>query len=128
MQRRDSTIPDSVRRFVLTSIPSVPYLEAARLFHSAPTVPHMAHDVASALYVGQAEAERLLLDLVGAGIVAPVDGGYRYTPRDAELSGALDELFACYRANLVGITNLVHDATQRSAERFANAFRLRKEP
>ncbi|MBX3624134.1 MAG: hypothetical protein KF892_03895 [Rhizobacter sp.] len=127
MSRRDPTIPDAVRRFVLTSVPSVPFLEAARLFHLAPDESQTPEKMASALYVAVPVAEKLLSQLAAAGIVAAVDGTYRYAPRDADLAHALTELFACYQANLVGITNLVHDATQRSAERFANAFKLRKD-
>lgn len=127
MSTRDPTIPDAVRRFVLTSVPSVPFLEAARLFHLAPDSPQTPEKIASALYVSPPVAEKLLAQLASAGIVAAVDGAYRYAPRDTDLAHALTELFACYQANLVGITNLVHDATQRSAERFANAFKLRKD-
>lgn len=128
MPNRDLTIPDSVRRLVLTSIPSVPFLEAARLIHSNADALHTPQSIASALYVTPAAAEKLLAELLQAGIVAPQGNGHRYAPRDAELAAGLQELFECYRSNLVGITNLVHDATQRSAERFANAFKLRKEP
>lgn len=128
MPNRDLAIPDSVRRLVLTSIPSVPFLEAARVIHGNAAALHTAQTIALALYMPPAAAEKLLLDLRQAGIVAAEGGGYRYAPRDAELSAGLEELFDCYRSNLVGITNLVHDTTQRSAERFANAFKLRKEP
>lgn len=127
MSPQDPTIPDTVRRFVLTSVPSVPFLEAARLFHQNPGSGHTPQMIASALYVPQAMAEKLLAELVSAGIIAAADSVYRYSPRSPELSSALDELFACYQVNLVGITNLVHDATRRSAERFANAFKLRKD-
>lgn len=124
---RDPTIPDAVRRFVLTSVPSVPFLEAAGVFHSNADATFTAEAIASALYVARDTAEKLLAQLLQAGIVAPAGEGYRFAPRDAELASALDALFACYRVNLVGITNLVHDATQRSAARFANAFKLRKD-
>ncbi len=96
------------------------------MFHSHPAFLHTAETVASSLYVKPASSEKLLSELIAAGIVAAAENGYRYSPRHAELSKALDELFVCYQANLVGITNLVHDATRRSAERFANAFKLRK--
>jgi hypothetical protein len=124
----DPTIPDAVRRFVLTSVPSVPFLEAARAFHSNAGSTIAPSDLALVLYVTGDAAEGLVSGLVERGIVAPVDNGYRFAPRDAPLAAVLDELFKCYSVNLVGITKLIHDATQRSAERFANAFKLRKEP
>jgi len=125
---RDPKIPDAVRRFVLTSVPSVPFLEAAQLFHSTPDVVYTTQAVAAALYSQPAVGAKLVNELLHAGVVAPSGDGYRYAPRDAELSAALEALIVCYRTNLVGITNLVHDATQRSAEKFANAFKLKKEP
>jgi hypothetical protein len=39
----------------------------------------------------------------------------------------LDRLAALYSSDTVGITQLVHDATQRSAHRFASAFNIRKD-
>jgi hypothetical protein len=124
---RDPKIPDAVRRFVLTSVPSVPFLEAVQLFHSTPNVAHTSQAVAAALYLRPATGEKLIDELLHAGVVAQSGKGFLYAPRDPELSSALDALIHCYQTNLVGITNLVHDATQRSAEKFANAFKLKKE-
>jgi hypothetical protein len=125
--RQDPNIPDAVRRFLLTSVPSVPFLEAARHFHLNPDRPHSAPSIASALYVPPAAADKLIAELLAAGIIAAEGAAYRYAPRDDALAQALAELFVCYQTNLVGITNLIHDSTQRSAERFANAFKLRKD-
>lgn len=52
---------------------------------------------------------------------------YRYAPRDESLARTMDALAACYSENLFGITNLIHDATQKNAVRFAEAFKLRKD-
>jgi hypothetical protein len=124
------SIPDDVRRFVLTSIPSVPYLEAALLFHDAPPVERSAAEVARSLYMNERAATDLLEALVAAGLLATSDGGagcYRYAPADDALNEALGRLAAVYASNLVGVTNLIHDATQKSAQRFADAFKLRKD-
>lgn len=97
--------------------------------HSHPAVACTVQSISSALYVPHAVAEKLLLELKAAGVVGRAEnGGYRYSPRDAALASSLQELFDCYQSNLVGITNLIHDTTQRSAERFSNAFKLKKEP
>ncbi len=129
MSRRQPTpIPDAVRRFILTSVPSVPFLEAARLFRSAPGVAHTRDSVAAALYVSSTSAQKLLGELAGAGIVRDEAGVYRYAPRDSDLDQALQQLFECYEGDLIGVTHLIHDSTQRSAERFSNAFRFRKDP
>lgn len=120
-------VPDQVRRFILTSVPSVPFLEAALLFHSSPDRAFGISSLAHALYVPIDVAQRLLDELTAVGIVRERAGGHGYSPRDAELADALDQLFVCYQANLVEVTRLIHDPTLRNAERFANAFRWRKD-
>ncbi len=123
-------IPDHVRRFVLTSIPSVPHLEAALLLRSQPGQDHGVADVAARLYVPERNAAELLKALCASGIAHCTDEPeprYRYLPKDAALAGVMDELARVYAANLVGVTTLIHDATQRSAQRFSDAFRLRKD-
>jgi len=122
-------IPDDVRRFVLTSIPSIPYLEAALLLQRDPVFPWDAFTVARALYVTPPRAAALLGELVSAGLATfdPSRQIYTYSPRDEALAGMLDRLLALYRSDTIGVTRLVHDATQRSAHRFASAFNIRKE-
>jgi hypothetical protein len=123
-------IPDDVRRFVLTSIPSIPYLELALLFRRDRAATWSPAAVAKVLYISEANAAELLVALAGAGIIAPqagVENGYVYAPRGPELDDALARLDECYRRDIIGITELVHDTTQRSAHRFAEAFKLRKD-
>jgi hypothetical protein len=123
-------IPDDLRRFVLTSIPSVPHLEAALLLRSQPGQAHRVADVAARLYVPERNAAELLKALCAAGILQCTEGAepcYRYLPKDASLAAVMDRLARVYAENLVGVTTLIHDATQRSAQRFSDAFRLRKD-
>jgi hypothetical protein len=123
-------IPDDVRRFVLTSVPSVPYLEAALLLHGQPGQARSVAEVAARLYVPERTAAELLRALCNAGILQCTEvpePRYQYSPNDAALAAAMDALARVYAENLVGITTLIHDATQRSAQRFSDAFRLRKD-
>ena len=123
-------IPDDVRRFVLTSVPSVPYLEAALLLHGQPGQARSVAEVAARLYVPERTAAELLRALCAAGILQCTEvpePRYQYSPNDAALAAAMDALARVYAENLVGITTLIHDATQRSAQRFSDAFRLRKD-
>ena len=122
-------IPEDVRRFVLTSVPSVPHLEATLLFFRAPQEQRNAAEVGSLLYLPEAMAAELLEELCAAGFLAACDEGgrYRFAPRDAGLTTAIDRLARAYAANLIGITHLIHDATGKSALRFASAFRIRKD-
>lgn len=123
-----SSLSEDVRRFVLTSVPSVPYLEAALLFHASPGQTLEAADVARRLYLRERSADELLSSLCQAGVLAE-DGerGYRYAPRDDALVASLDALARAYAGDLIAVTNLIHDATQKSAHRFADAFKLRKD-
>lgn len=123
-------IPDEIRRFVLTSIPSVPSLEAALLLQAEPARRYTAAEVAARLYVPERAAAELLQALCAAGLVEcadPAAGPFRYAPRDAALAASMTSLAALYAENLVGVTTLIHDATQKSARRFADAFKLRKD-
>ena len=129
MKRPEDSIPEPVRRFVLSRVGSVPFLEAARIFHSHPTSTQTITKVAGDLYVRKDVAAKLLEELVGAGVITKLSHsrGYIFNATDTELVSALDQLFACYATNLVGVTNLIHNRTLRSAERFSDAFKWRKD-
>jgi len=124
-------IPDDVQRFVLTSIPSVPYLEAALLMRESPEKWWTAAQVAARLYIREAAAAELLAALYAAGLVqrqAADTSKYRFEPRDAGLAESITAVATCYRDNLFGVTALIHDAIQKNAIRFADAFKIRKDP
>lgn len=125
-----SSISADLRRFILTSIPSVPHLEAALLLHARPGQAHTAVEVAARLYVPQRVAEDVLRTLCAGGILRCDDAAeprYRFEPGQAALGPLLDELARTYAEDLVGVTRLIHDATQKNAQRFADAFKLRRE-
>lgn len=122
-------IPDETRRFLLTSIPSVPYLEATLLFRRMPEAQLTRADLAHALYIDEQRAGSLLDALLGAGIVsatADKEPRYRYAPRDEGLAEAIAQLARVYETEMIAVANLIHDATAKSAHHFADAFKLRK--
>ena len=123
-----SVVSDDVRRFVLTSIPSVPHLEALVLFQRSPDVRRDATALARALYLPAARTAVVLADLHAIGLLVPDGdaGGYRYRPHTEELAVLVDRLAVAYAADVVGIARLIHDAAARNAQRFADAFRWRK--
>lgn len=122
-------IPEDIRRFVLTSIPSVPYLEAALLFLRVPTIGRTASELAQALYIPEPKAAALVVELQAAGILAADEQGarYRYAPKTEALAQTLQLLAATYASDVIGVTNLIHEQTGKNAQRFADAFRLRKD-
>jgi hypothetical protein len=121
-------VTDDVRRFVLTSVPSVPYLEALLLLRSGPDEAWNAFQVASRLYIGEAQALDQLQALQVAGIASRTpEGLFQYAPGTPELRALLDLLAATYATNLVGVTELIHSRIDKRALQFADAFRWKKE-
>lgn len=126
--QEDAVIPEDVRRFIFTAVPSIPYLEAMLLFFRAPDVQRSAVEVARSLYLPERRAMELIEQLHEIGIVAREgDARFRYAPRDPSLASAVERLAEVYADDIIGVTHLVHDAMGKSAQRFADAFKLRKD-
>ena len=118
-------IPNDARRFLLGVIPSVPHLEALLLLRGDP-VPRPIAQLASRLYIDVDTAKALVDDLATAGLASCTDEGCRYAPGDA--ASTVDAVAALYARHTVAIAELIHSTSDRKAQRFADAFRLRKEP
>ena len=87
--------------------------------------------IARRLYLSDKAGADLLAALLAAGIAEADQGGaqeYFYSPQLPHLSGLIDQLAIIYVKNLVGVSTLIHSTTSRKAQRFADAFVLRKEP
>jgi hypothetical protein len=121
-------VPADIRRYILTSVPSVPFLEAVLLLRAEPGHDWDAPLLARRLYVGDRTASDLLAQLEAAGIAARTDvpDSFRYSPRE-ELGDLLDRVAHAYAADLVAITDLIHSRIDKRAQQFADAFRFRKE-
>ena len=122
-------MPDELRRFILTSIQSVPFVEAILLFMGQAGLALDAGTVARRLYVSESTANELVAALAAAGIVEPVEAGavaWRYAP-SKDLARMLHLLAAYYSSHLIEITDLIHSTGARKAQRFADAFKLRRE-
>lgn len=123
-------MPDELRRFILTSIPSIPFVEALLLFMGQAGLALDAPTVARRLYVSDAAAADLAWQLAEAGIVDPVGGAapsWRFAPRTKDLERMLHLLAAYYSSHLIQVTDLIHSLGARKAQRFADAFLLRKD-
>jgi hypothetical protein len=121
---RAAEVPGDLRRFILTSVPSVPYLEAILQLRGEAHVAWDPARLAGRLYVPEREADELLRALANAGIARPSD--YRYEPAP-DLAAMLDRLAHEYATNLVGVTDIIHSRIDKRAHQFADAFRLRKD-
>ena len=120
-------IVENVRRFILTSIPSVPHLEALLLMCREREGEWDEVSLARRLYVAEKTAHTLLADLSEAGFIArPRESHavFRYRPASAEQAEMVDKVADAYATNLIDVTNLTHG---RSALLFADAFVIRRE-
>ncbi|HEV2611756.1 MAG TPA: hypothetical protein VGU61_15920 [Noviherbaspirillum sp.] len=128
-------IPGDVQRFILTSIPSVPFLEAMLLLRSDAGAGHCydARRLAQRLYLSEKAAAALLVELHQAGILAADAGddaecvSYRYQPSSEDLNDMISRLAGAYAKNLVEIANLIHSKVGKKAQQFADAFIFRKD-
>jgi hypothetical protein len=127
----NTVIPEGARRFVLTSIPSVPFLEALLLLRADPSQQWCPEALARRLYVRDRMAQELLDDLCTAGMATPCDPPashcYRYQPASEELRDRIDGLADLYARHLVEVTLLIHSSLDRKAQQFADAFKWRKD-
>lgn len=124
------SVPESLRRFILTSVESIPYLEAMLLLRKEPRLPWDSRRLARRLYISDKKAADLLQALLAAGLLAQTEaaeGCYCYRPVDPELGDMVDSLAEIYVSHLVEVTNLVHSTIDKKAEKFANAFIWRKD-
>jgi len=123
-------IPEDLRRFVLTSIPSVPFLEALLLLRADPKQQWHSDTLSQRLYVRERTAHTLLEELCRAGMAVPCTGApgcYRYQPSSELLQARVDALAELYAKHLVEVTLVIHSSLDRKAQQFADAFKLRKD-
>jgi hypothetical protein len=120
-------LTDEIRRFILTSIPSVPHLEAILLLrnHHAETWDGKA--LARRLYLSEKAGGDLLVELSEAAVVQFDGAGYRYHPASKDLRDKIDQLADVYASHLIEVANLIHSKTGKRAQQFADAFKWRKD-
>lgn len=123
-------IADDIKRFILTSIPSVPYLEAMLLLRNETASPWDSARLAQRLYLSEKAAAVLLSELHEAGVILAEDDppcAYRFAPASDSLRDMIDRLAIAYAFHLVEVTHLIHFKTGKKAQHFADAFKWRKD-
>ncbi len=123
-------IPEDLRRFILTSVRSVPFVEALLLFRGAHGEPVDTRSIAQRLYMPEKAAAEIVHELHASGMLAPVTDrtdSHRYAPSSPELAAMVDMLATFYATHLVDVTQLIHSVSARRAMQFADAFKLRKD-
>jgi len=123
-------IPEEVSRFILDNIESVAQLEALILLRSNPDRHWSIEELAGRLYISEKQTAEVLA-LLGSQGFARVNSGepprYFYQPDSASLKSIADQLSAVYAKHLVPVTNLIHSKARTRVQKFADAFRLRKD-
>ncbi|HEY1141847.1 MAG TPA: hypothetical protein VGE88_16835 [Lysobacter sp.] len=122
-----SNIPADVRRFLLAVIESVPHLEALLLLRADPQASWGSDAMAARLYIDEPSASRLLTDLQGRHLARHEGSHWRFDAHDAEIARIVDRLAGVYARHVVEVAELIHSTSDRKAQRFADAFRWRKE-
>ncbi len=123
-------ISGAITRFILTSIDSVPHLEAILLLRFDPKVEWDAKTMAQRLYISEKKAAEVLANLCAAGFVSAKEGGvplYQYSPVTVDLKEMMDQLADIYTKNLVEVTKLIHSKISKQAQQFGDAFRLQSD-
>lgn len=121
---------DDIKRFILTSIPSVPYLEAMLLLRNETDAQWDSAHLAQRLYLSEQAAGALLAELNDAGVIvadAHMAECYCFCPVSESLRDMIDQVADAYASHLVDVTHLIHSKTGKKALQFADAFKWRKD-
>jgi hypothetical protein len=120
-------LPERVTAFVFKYVDSIAELEALLLMRSAGEQTWAVLDLATRLYVTDAEATAVVRALHRRGLLSQEGQTFRYEPKLEELRHDVDALAAAYPRFLIPLTKLVHSKPPASLRNFADAFRLREE-
>lgn len=120
-------LPPAVRAFLDAQIFSVAQLEVLLLVHAAHGGARTLDELARESYLPAGSIRPWLDALVGRGLLEETDDGYRFSPRDETLREDLAQVADCYARRRVSVTRHVYATKEDPAQRFADAFRFRKE-
>lgn len=107
-------LAEDVKSFLLTSVPSVPFLEAMLLMDREPSVEWDSTRLAKHLYMSEKAASIVLRQLHEAALLLPVGGAgtrYYYAPASTSLRELIPRVAEAYAHHLVAVTNLIHAST-----------------
>lgn len=127
----DEIIPEDVEQFILQHIDSIAQWEGLILMRADPAQEWNALSLARRLYIGETEAAELLSQLASQGFLSVGSASdaplYRYAPRSPEFDPMIARVAGLYAQYLVPITHLIHSKPKSRIQKFADAFRIRKD-
>ena len=126
----DDLIPKDVRQFIVDKIDSIAELEGLLLLRRNPETEWNIEALAQRLYTSHEQTEDVLTHLYLMGVLAIKESEtitYGYQPSSPELAEMIDRVAEIYSKYLVPVTNLIHSKPETMVQKFADAFKLRKE-
>jgi hypothetical protein len=123
-------IPSDIERFLLKHIDSIAQLEGLLLLRSEPQTAWSIEALAKRLYIGEQQTAEIVSELCHSGFLIVKTSKprrYQYQPKTAELGNLIDRLAEVYARQLVTVTGLIHSKSKNRIQKFADAFRLRKD-
>ncbi|MGH9648789.1 MAG: hypothetical protein ACRD4E_18460 [Bryobacteraceae bacterium] len=118
-----------VDRFILTSIDSVPHLEALLLLWQNPSQQWTIEGVAKRLWIDHEATRSLLNDLARNQFLSVIVGeqeqyAFRADPGNDRILRGVAEI---YRQEMIRISTMIHAKPSSAVRAFARAFRFTKE-
>lgn len=118
---------EHIKRFILTSIDSVPHWEAILLLRYDQEMVWDAKTIAQTLYISEKKACKILDDLCASHFIIKKNTHfYHYKPSSLELKNTIDQLADIYAKNLIEVTNLIHSKTDKQAHAIVDKNKLNK--
>jgi hypothetical protein len=128
----ENDLPEDLTRFIRMSVPSIDALEMLLFVVRRRGVPCAAADVAAALHgsVSVPAVAHYLDELAVQHVLTGTrDAGYTYGGAPGDMTRVIDQLVKAYNERPVTLIRTVYDAADNSSiKRFAEAFRIRKDP
>jgi hypothetical protein len=124
-------LPDSVKQFLSRYIRSLEQLELLLLLRGQPdrlwTVPQVYEVIRSSQRSLQSGLESFAHEGFFAEDKRAALPGFRYSPRNDELRGAVEQIAASYRHSRVRVIEAIFAPEIDPVQKFADAFKLRKD-
>lgn len=125
----ENPISPHLRQFIANHIKSVEQLEILCLLADEPSRSWSVVETYRRILSTEKSVQEGLQHFVAHELFAgEADSNFRFSPKSAELNAAAIELVKAYRERRVAVIEMIYRKPAESAQHFADAFRLRKEP
>jgi hypothetical protein len=123
--------PENLQRFIGQYIVSVEKLEILLLLHGSPDKLWTPQEAFRTIQSSLGSVAQRMKELEAEGFLQaenPEGSAYRFAAKSPELAAGAGALAAAYRERPVKVIEAIFSQSNRQIGRFADAFRLRKDP